>query len=121
MTTVLTVLLDQMEAQKTLSGFFKGKMDTRKKAKLVRKVMQREKTSPEFGMLMKKLLTLKGMPEEEANKLIDGKEQFLKNIKAEEQAGVNQELMATLQKLKDGQLSMEDAIKQLKEALKKTK
>jgi len=121
MKNVLVVLLDQIEAQKSLSGFFKGKVDSKKKARLLKKVIQHEKTSPEFGMLMKKLLTLKGMSEEEAGKLIDEKEKFLKTLKTEQETGVNQKLGVTLQELKDGKLDIEETIKKLKEAFKKSK
>ncbi|MCQ9208130.1 MAG: hypothetical protein NG712_01995 [Omnitrophica bacterium] len=119
MTNVLTVLLDQIEAQKLLSSFLKGKITLVKKAKLLKKITQREKTSSEFGLMMKKLLTLKGMSEEEVRDLIDRKEEILKELTQEKNSALTQDLISTLQKLKDGQMDMDQAVTKLKEFLGK--
>ena len=121
MTNVLTVLLDQIEAQKMLSSFFKGEKSLNKQAGLLKKIAQREKTSPEFGLLVKKLLALKGMPEEEVEKLINKKEEILAQVKKEKEAGLTKDLIPTLQKLKDGQMSMDEAVAKLTEVLGKKK
>ena len=119
MTNVLTVLLDQIEAQKILSPLFKGGKTDAKKTSLLKKITRREKSSPEFALLVKRLLTLKGMSEEEANALIDKKEEILQKAVEEKDASVTQGLTSTLQKLKDGQMTMEETVAKLKEMLGK--
>lgn len=121
MTSVLTVLMDQIEAQKLISLFSKGKQTLEKKAKLLKKIAQREKTSADFGLLMKNLLALKGVSQEEVKNLLDKKEEILEELKKEKEAGLTQKLTPTLEKLKDGQISIDEALAKLKEILKKGK
>ena len=121
MANVLTVLLDQIEAQKILSLFFKGEKTPKKKTDFLKKVRRQEKSSPEFGLLVKKLLTLKGLPQEEADNLIDKREEILQKAEEEKDSAFSQELTSTLQKVKDGQINIGEAVAKLKEILKKKK
>ncbi len=119
MTNILTVVLDQIEAQKIFTIFFKKEPTLKSKVKLLKKIMQREKSSPEFGLMMKKLLVLKGMTEEEVKDLIDKKEVVLEEAKEEKESIFTQDLTSMLQKIKDGQIGIEDAVAKLKEVLRK--
>ena len=121
MSNVLNVLMDQIEAQKILSIFSKGKTTLTKKVNFLKRIMQREKSSPEFQLLMKKLLALKGMSEEEIKDLIDGRVEIIEEAEKEKEGGLTQDLSSTLQKFKDGQLGADEALAKLKEILKKTK
>lgn len=121
MANVLSVLLDQIEAQKMLSVFGKGEINLTKKVNFLKKIMQREKSSPEFGLLMRKLLVIKGMSEEEIKNLIDRKVEILEEAEKEKEGSLTQDLSSTLQKFKDGQLGIDEALAKLKEVLKKTK
>ncbi|MBN2097478.1 MAG: hypothetical protein JW714_03240 [Candidatus Omnitrophica bacterium] len=121
LTNVLNVLMDQIEAQKILSSFLKGKPTLTKKVQLLKKIAQREKTSAEFELLVKRLLVVKGMSEQEVRQLIDEKEEVLQKAEQQKDDALTVGLTSTLQKLKAGQLDMAEAIEQLKGMLKKGK
>lgn len=121
MVEVLRMITNQTEAQKLLGTFLKGKMSLKKKAELLKKINQYQKTSADFEFLMRKLLVLKGLPEEEVKRLFEEKTSILEQAKKEKTSEMEQELLPLLQKLAEKQIDVDTAITAVKELLKKRK
>lgn len=77
MANVLNMITDQTEAHRLLDSFLKGEKTLKKKASLLKKIGQYQKTSPDFEFLMRKLLVLKGLSEEEVKRLFEEKTSIL--------------------------------------------
>jgi len=110
---VLNMILDQTEAQRILSAFLKGEKTLKKKAGFFEKIIQRQKVSAEFEYFIKKILVLKGTPEEEINRLFEQKLAILEQVEQEKEAEIRRELKPTLEKLSEKQLNPDQALAEL--------
>ncbi len=102
MSNSLMGILDQTEAQKLLSGLMKGQMTLKKQGAFLKGVLARAKVSTDFEFMIKKLLGLKGMPEEEIRKLFENKEDILEQLEKDKQEDFSSELKPVFEKLTSG-------------------
>lgn len=97
MTEVLGMITDQTEARKLLVWFLKGEMTLKKKAGLLKKINQHQKSSPDFEFMIKNLLVLKGLSEEEVKRLLEEKESILELAQKEKPAALTPSVVKKIQ------------------------
>jgi PAS domain-containing protein len=115
MANVVTMIMDQAEAQKMLSVFLKGEMTLKKKAIFLKSMIQRTKLSSDFEFMIKKLLAMKGMPEEEVRLLIEQKLAIIEEVEKQKEVDLAQEFKPALEKLAEKQLDVEQVTQELNE------
>jgi len=120
MTNTLTMIMDQVEAKKILNIGLKGQLTLKKKGALIKKIMQRQKASPDFEFLMKKLLALKGMPENEVMELFEQKLSIIESLEEEKKSEFSEELKPALEMLSQNNANLSDVMSKLKEIVSKT-
>ncbi|MCU0666020.1 MAG: hypothetical protein MUF05_02885 [Candidatus Omnitrophica bacterium] len=120
MESVLNMIMDQTEANKMLSGFLKGPMSLKKKASFLKSLSARVKLSVDFESMIKKLLILKGMPEDEVRILLEQKAEILEQADKEKQVDLSQEFKPLLQAISQDQGNVESVTAQLNEIVSKT-
>ncbi|MDD5506317.1 MAG: PAS domain-containing protein, partial [Candidatus Omnitrophica bacterium] len=120
MTNTLTMIMDQVEAKKILNIGLKGQLTLKKKGALIKKIMQRQKASPDFEFLMKKLLALKGMPENEVMELFEQKLSIIESLEEEKKSEFSEELKPALEMLSQDNANLSDVMSKLKEIVSKT-
>ena len=120
MTNTLTMIMDQVEAKKIINISLKGQLTLKKKAALIKKIMQRQKVSPDFEFLMKKLLTLKGMPEKEVMELFEQKLSIIESLEEEKKSEFSEELKPALEMLSEKNVNFNDVMSKLNEIVSKT-